>query len=1018
MPNTVRGQAEEVFQEAADLPPGMRSGFLDERCGDDHTLRDEVESLLACFSESRIASLRAVELRDESDTDLVGREVGPYRLLEVIGEGGFGTVYLGEQTEPIRRKVAVKVIKLGMDTKQVIARFEAERQALALMDHTHIAKVYDAGATMDGRPYFAMELLRGVPITKYCDEHQLSVRQRLALFAQVCRAVQHAHQKGVIHRDIKPSNVLVTLQDGEPSPKIIDFGIAKATCEPLVQRTLFTAFRQLMGTPEYMSPEQVEMSELGVDSRSDVYSLGVVLYELLTGTTPIDRGTLRNAALTDVERTIREVEPPKPSRRVSTPGPELMSVARHRQTEPRGLRRLIRGDLDWIVMKALEKDRTRRYDSASAFAADIERYLNNEPVLAGPPGAVYQFRKLIVRHKAPFGFLAALLVLLTGFGVWMSLLYARADSLRLEAEDNLFRAQNAEKRAQTEAKAAQEIVDFLVGLFAAPHPLRSQGSDVLAREILDRGARRIRDELDDQPETQATLMDTIGHVYANLGMYDDAVALLRRALAIRRERLGPEHALTLSTTNSLARALMFNGGQAEAEHILREAMAIGRRTLGDDHRETVKSMTNLAWALQSEGRLAEAEVLYRKALAIQRRVLGNDELATLASVGSLAWVLEHLRKFEEAEALAREALETTRRLHGDDHLYTADAMGVLGTLLMIQDRTAEAEPMLRGAEALHRRILGDEHPMALQSTRHLVMLLQHQGKLEDAEEHCRQLLTKCRRVLGDDDELTLQCASQLGGLLLDQDKLAVAEAVLREALASLRQKLGEQSRHTVVCTHRLGQVLVGRGQIGEGQALLHDALEWRARLQGVDPVSLFDEVRAWCDVQWVLGEPSKTESLLRLTLEGLRRSRGEDDRTTRQAEILLALAHTNKDEVGRTEGLLREFIALVGDELSKEGWQPTGAKIALGRCLVAQARYGEAEPLLLASHAVVEAKWGKCHALTQLAVQSVLDLYDAWDRPAQAAAWKAKLGTTPAGPQEVGRGTRESPASHSPEAGL
>ncbi len=403
---TNEGKDEElIFNEAIRLRSGPeRDAYLGKFCRDDSKLRADVEALIQAHEAESLLDVPIfgpeVSLDNSPLTEGPGTIIGPYKLLELIGEGGFGAVYMAEQEEPIRRRVALKIIKLGMDTKRIIARFEAERQALAMMDHPNIAKVFEAGSTDKGRPYFAMELVKGVPITEYCDKNNLGTQKRLELFIDVCRAVEHAHQKGIIHRDIKPSNVMVTLHDGRPVPKIIDFGIAKAMQQRLTEKTLLTEFRQLIGTPEYMSPEQAEFSGLDIDTRSDIYSLGVLLYELLTGTTPFEAKQFRSASYDEICRIIRETEPPKPSTRLSTLGDGLVEGAKHRQVEAGKLCKTIRGDLDWIVMKALEKDRSRRYETANGLILDIERHLNNEPVSAGPPSAGYRLHKFFLRHRA------------------------------------------------------------------------------------------------------------------------------------------------------------------------------------------------------------------------------------------------------------------------------------------------------------------------------------------------------------------------------------------------------------------------------------------------------------------------------------------------------------------------------------------------------------------------------------------------------------------------------------------
>src|SRR5262245_36497263 len=386
----------EIFSAALNqLTAADRIAYLDAACAGDGALRQRVESLLA--EHQRLGSFMdlasAAATIDRPVSEMPGTQIGPYKLLQQIGEGGMGVVYMAEQSEPVRRRVALKIIKPGMDSQQVIARFEAERQALALMDHVNIARVLDAGATETGRPYFVMELVHGVPITQYCDDNRLTPRARLELFTPVCQAIQHAHQKGIIHRDIKPSNVMVTLYDGKPVPKVIDFGVAKATEQKLTERTLFTQYGTMVGTLEYMSPEQAEMSALGVDTRSDIFSLGVLLYELLTGSTPLSNKRVREAAYPEIIRIIKEEEPPMPSTRLSDSGEALLTISAQRQIEPAKLTRLVRGELDWIVMKCLEKDRNRRYETANSLAADVQRYLNDEAVLACPPSTWYRVRK-------------------------------------------------------------------------------------------------------------------------------------------------------------------------------------------------------------------------------------------------------------------------------------------------------------------------------------------------------------------------------------------------------------------------------------------------------------------------------------------------------------------------------------------------------------------------------------------------------------------------------------------------
>jgi serine/threonine protein kinase len=522
-----------IFAAALDITdPAERAAYLDEACGGEPGLRRHIDELLAAQQDlgsflARPPVVPAGGAAPEPVCEGPGSKIGPYKLLQQIGEGGMGVVYMAEQEQPVRRKVALKIIKPGMGSAQVVARFEAERQALALMDHLHIAKVFDAGTTESGRPYFVMELVYGVPITRFCDDNRLTPRERLGLFVPVCQAIQHAHTKGVIHRDVKPSNVLVTMYDGKPVPKVIDFGVAKAVEQPLTDKTLFTQFGTFVGTIEYMSPEQAEMNAFGVDTRSDVYSLGVLLYELLTGTTPLERQRLREAGLDEMLRRIKEEEPPRPSVRLSGSG-NLPKIAAARKTEPARLSKLVRGEIDWIVMKCLEKDRTRRYETASGLAQDVERYLNDEPVEACPPGAAYRLRKYARKHRSAFataaGF-AALLLTCTAVSTWQAV-----------------RATRAEK----EAVAARDAVSVYRELLLRDPKLRA-----LPAEHPDRAVALIQ----------------LGILLLQFGQPAEAEPVLRECLAIREKQM-PGDFRTFNARSLLGEALRGQQKYAEAEPLL------------------------------------------------------------------------------------------------------------------------------------------------------------------------------------------------------------------------------------------------------------------------------------------------------------------------------------------------------------------------------------------------------------------------------------------------------------------
>ena len=523
--------AKQIFLDAvADCTPDQWPCYVAEQCGEDEALRRDVDALLAAHQRPD-SLLRCVDdaiatashVTATHAIELPGKVVGNYKLLQQVGEGGFGVVYMAEQAKPVQRIVALKIIKPGMDSRQVIARFEAERQALALMDHPNIAKVHEAGTTETGRPYFVMELVKGVPITKYCDENHLSLRERLELMLPVCHAVQHAHQKGVIHRDLKPSNVLVAEFDDKAVPKIIDFGVAKATAQRLTERTMFTEYGQVVGTVEYMSPEQAKFNQLDIDTRSDIYSLGVLLYELLTGTTPFERKRLNEAAFDEVLRIIREEEPPRPSTRLST-SETLPSVAAHRHTEPSRLCNEVRGELDWIVMRSLEKDRQRRYQTASALADDIEHYLTDKPVQACPPSTAYRLKKFVRRNRA--GVLAGSAIaaaLLLG----MTLAVAGFVHARREA-----------KVAAAEAAKATAISEFLQTALQSANPDQAKGADYTVRQLLDDVSASLGDQLAGNPQVEAEIRATIANAYRRLNLLELAAAQYEAALLLCRRSDG------------------------------------------------------------------------------------------------------------------------------------------------------------------------------------------------------------------------------------------------------------------------------------------------------------------------------------------------------------------------------------------------------------------------------------------------------------------------------------------------
>jgi serine/threonine protein kinase/tetratricopeptide (TPR) repeat protein len=687
-----------------------------------------------------------------------GATVGAYRLLEIIGEGGMGEVWLAEQKQPVRRRVALKLIKAGMDTREVIARFESERQALALMDHPAIARVFDAGSAQQGRPYFVMEYVTGIPITSYCDKHTFTTRERLELFIHVCEGVQHAHQKAIIHRDLKPSNILVTEVDGNPAPKIIDFGVAKAISQRLTAETMFTRVGALIGTPEYMSPEQADSAGVDIDTRTDIYSLGVVLYELLVGTLPLD---VRKLPFDEVLRKLREQDAPKPSTKVRTLGEQSTTSAQNRRTEVATLSRQLRGDLDAIALKALEKDRSRRYGTPSELAADIGKYLRNELVSARPASFGYRARKYIRRHRVSVAVASGLVLLLTSF--------ATVQGLQL-------------RRITRERDRADRVTSFMTSMFKVSNPSESRGSRVTAREILDKASKDIGTGLANDPEVQAQMMDVMGTVYWNLGLYPPADLLLGRAVETRRRILGPEHPDTLRSVSAWANTLEFEGHYARAESLDRETLDIRRRVLGPEHPETLMSMNNLGNTLEDEGHYAEAEKLHRETLQARRRILGPENPDTLNSMGGLASALAEQGHYSEAERLQRAALETQRRILGSENPDTLISAYNLAVTLENEGRHVEAERMLREVGEIQRRVLGPAHPLTLKSMTDLAESLMHTGHYGEAEKVLRETLDIQRRILGPDHADTAATTYALARIAVHKGEREKAVSLLRQAL--------------------------------------------------------------------------------------------------------------------------------------------------------------------------------------------------------------------------------------------
>ncbi len=925
-----------VFTEALQMPVGEREAYLERACGGDVELRQRVKALLE--GHDRVGDFLELSPRTTSAQgglagpvgEKPGDRVGRYKLLQQIGEGGCGVVFMAEQREPVHRRVALKIIKPGMETKSVIARFEAERQALALMDHPSIAKIFDAGATESGRPYFVMELVRGIKITEYCDQHALATEERLRLFVQVCQAIQHAHQKGIIHRDIKPSNILVTTTlEGATLPVVIDFGIAKATTnQPLTDKTLFTAFEMLIGTPAYMSPEQAELTGAGVDTRTDIYSLGVLLYELLTGSTPFDTGALLKGGLDEIRRVIREQEPIRPSTRLSKlTDADLTTVAQARHSEAPTLIRAVRGDLDWIAMKALEKDRTRRYATANGLALDVQRYLANETVSARPPSRLYKFQKAVQRNKFLFMSVSGVALLLV-----VSLVLVCASLA-------------GERRF---AVKSQQVTKFLEDMLNGVGPSVARGRDTaMLREILDQTAERVGKEMTNQPEVEAELSSLIGKLYEQIGNYGRAEDMERLALANNRRYFGEKSRQAATSLNDLALEFMAQHKLPEAEAADREALAIRRRVLGEENADTATSINDLGAVYRDEGRLTEAEALAREALGIRRRVFPNENMDVADSLRNLSITLGNEGKWAESEDMAREVLAIRIHVLGPAHQYVASALQDVAWVVDNRDKLEEAEKLDREVLAMRRKLLGPDHREVAFALQSLGYITRQRGKLNESYSFLTEALAMQRKVLREDDSDTLTTLDSLASTLEAEGKLLEVENVRREVLALWRKRAGDEDANTMKALAKLAATLEAEGKWPEAEIARSQALAvWRKRSGNEDPQMLY----ALRDVGLALEGEAKwpqAETVWRESLLAWRKRGGIEEQQSMFTMRKLGLTLEAEHKWPEAEAVHREAWAI--SRKKKDGDEDAEAQMDLGRVvrvLANEKKFVEAERLL------------------------------------------------------------------------
>lgn len=851
------------------------------------------------------------------------RTIGGYRIVREIGRGGMGVIYEAQQLNP-QRAVALKIVKGGAFVgEQQVKLFQREAQALARLKHPYVAAIYEAGRTPDGQHFFAMELVRGQPLHEHARRHNLSLADRLELFCKVCDAVNYAHQRGVMHRDLKPSNVLI---DDRGNPKLLDFGLARITDADVAVTTVVSELGQVLGTLSYMSPEQTRGNPDEIDLRTDVYSLGVILYELLTGRLPYDLGS---GILLEAVRVICD----DPPRRLST------------------IVRSLRGDLETIALKSLDKDPGRRYQSVAALADDIRRYLTDQPILARPPSAVYQIKKLVARHKVPFAFLGLLALLTLGAGIWMGVLYAETDRLRITAEQDRTVALSALDKAETESEKAVQVQQFLQDMLAAVDPTKAKGRDTtVLRELLDEAALKVDTELNHQPEVRAAVQHTIGSTYLGLGSYVEAEKHLQASLSTRRQLYGEDNLDVAVSLNALGILMQDKGQSKDAERLYRKALEIRRRLADADDKYMADSLNNLATALHDRGEFDEAEDLYRQALDLRRRLFGSEHADVAQSIANLALLLQHRGQLDEAESLHRQALDMRRRLLEPSHPAITQTLNNLAVLLYRQENYLAAETHLREVLTLRRQWLGSDHPNIAKALNNLAEVLWVQDKTKEAEECLRQAVIMRRELLGDDHPHTLLSMRSLAEVLQDRQALQEAETLYRQVLSIERRRSAQRGPGGVIST------------LNVLAALLRDQ----------DRAS---EARALAEESWQLAKESPAGN----------------DQSLGAAGTLLGLIVTDAGQANEAEPVLRQSLQARRRSLPAEHWLIANTQSILGGCLAAQGRYAEAEPLVVESFDAIRQEHGEDGKLTLQALERIVNLYEAWGKPHEKSRWKQAL---------------------------
>lgn len=951
----------EICYSALEREPGARATFLAEACVADEDLRREAESMLArATTDPRILDSpipqdpgieNAATAPASSAAPWIPSAIGRYRIVRVVGEGGMGVVYEAEQDQP-RRLVALKVIRPGLADPEMLRRFDRESQALARLHHVGIAQIYEAGTAetrFGPQPYFAMEFIHGVPLRQYAESHRLSTRERLELMAKVCESVEHAHQNGIIHRDLKPGNILV---DEAGQPKVLDFGVARLT-DSDAQATKQTDVGQLVGTLAYMSPEQVLADPLVLDRRSDVYALGVILYELLAQRLPYEL----SGKLYEAVRTIREED----------------------ATRLGSINRALRGDVETIVAKALEKDRARRYESAAAMLGDMRKHLADEPITARPASAGYQLQKFARRHRMLVSAVSAVFaVLVAGVVVstWEAVKARRAEQTAQAVNDFLQNDLLAQASASTQA-----------GPKTKPDP------DLKVRTALDRAAARIAGKFDRQPEVEAAIRVTIGETYIDLGLYPEARTQLERALDLQRRQLGVKNLTTLKTMNDLGNTAYLQGKYDEAAALFNQNIELQRRMRGPEAPGTLSTMSNLASVYYSEAKYAQAEAICDQVLEIRRRVLGPEHGDTLSSMNNLAVVYEAQGKFAQAEALYSQVLEIRQRVLGPEHPDTVSTMSNLGFDYFQQGKYAQAEALGVRAVEIEKRVLGLDHPETIRSMSHLAGVYLLESKFGQAETLQSQALEVQRRVLGPEHLETLASAVNLAYIYSAQGKYEQAETLQKGTLEVMRRVLGSDHPYTLACMCSMADVHTERQEYARAETLYTETIKSYHRVLGPEHPSTLECIAGSAIMYERQHKYDLAQTLAAQALSGRRHALGSENDDAMASAADLATIYILQGKFDESEPLAREAL-----EFRKKGqpddWQRHFTESLLGASLAGQKKYAEAEPLLtdgyqgmLAQKALIDVP--DQYRLNQ-AHEWLVQMFMAQGQPEKAAEWRKK----------------------------